>query len=151
MNGELRFGHARFDQELGRTVPVSLLVHRTRKLAVIANSFIAYRTGFSFILYMVQRNPPKHVPGLSSRPNVNVDHETLDVVDAGGRNLSTEPDFAGHGSVGWMACRYFVLELPAPGLMTVSLDWPGRHSLRVSALLESRPILEAAKKAEPLW
>ncbi len=151
MNGELRFEHARFDQELGRTVPVSLLVHRTRKLAVIANSFISYRTGFSFILYTVQRNAPKHVPGLSSRPNLSVDHETLNVVDAGGRKLSTEPDFAGHGSLGWMAYRYFVLELPALGPMIVSLDWPGRRSLRVSAPLESRPILEAAGKAEPLW
>ena len=73
------------------------------------------------------------------------------MVDAGGRKLSTEPDFAGHGSLGWMTYRYFVLELPVLGLMIVSLDWPGRRYIRVSAPLASRPILEAAAKAEPLW
>lgn len=150
MNGDLRFEYARFDQELGRTVPVSLLVHRTRKLAVIANSFIAYRTGFSFVLYTVQRNAPKYHSG-SPRPNLTVDHKTLTVVDAGGRKLPIEPDFVGHGSLGWMAYRYFVLELPRSSPITISLDWPGRRSLQVSAQLEAQPILEAAGKAEPLW
>jgi len=50
-----------------------------------------------------------------------------------------------------MTYRYFVLELPVLGLMIVSLDWPGRRYIRVSAPLASRPILEAAAKAEPLW
>ncbi len=150
MTDEIRFEHVRFDHEMGRTAPVRLLVHRTRKLAVIATSFIAYRSGFSFLLYTVQRNPPAYDPA-SRKLEPSVDYKTIAFVDASGRTLPLEPDFSGHSSRGWMECRYFVLELPSPGPITVSLDWPTRRSLRVSALLEASPILDAARKAEALW
>jgi len=148
VNDDEHLERDRFDQELGRTALVSALVHRTRKVAVIATAFTAYRTGFSFVLYTVQRNQPRKLHG---RATLRVDHETLTVIDSGGNILRTEPDYVAKGEPGWFTARYFVLELPRPGPITMSIAWPGRRAIRVSATFEAQPILEAATKAEPLW
>jgi hypothetical protein len=62
-----------------------------------------------------------------------------------------EGDEVAGGTLGWMSERYFVLGLPPPGRITISLDWPGRRSLRVSAHVDSSGVLAAAVEAEPLW
>jgi hypothetical protein len=143
-----------FDLELGKSVALSVLIHRTRRIAVVATAFIAYRKGFSFLLHQIQRQspPPRAVGAPRRRDRLSASWElNLSVKGSDGRWLDVAADVIAGGAPGWMSDRYFVMGLPPPGPFTISLDWPGRRSIRVSAEVPSSGVLAAAGEAEPLW
>jgi hypothetical protein len=143
-----------FDLELGKSVALSVLIHRTRRIAVIATAFIAYRKGFSFLLHQTQRHPPRRPAEGDHRRGSRLSHSwehNLSVTGSDDHGLEVVGDEVAGGTLGWMSERYFVLGLPPPGPITISLDWPGRRSLRVSAQVASNGVLAAATEAEPLW
>ena len=140
-----------FDLQLGQSVPLSVLVHRTRRLAVFATGFVAYRNGFSFLLYVAQRERPADSVAAKRGSNINAYNVNLLVTGPDNMRLEVEADDLGGGGAGWRQLRYFVLALPPTGPMTMTLEWPGRRSISVSVPLDSRAVLAAASKARYLW
>jgi hypothetical protein len=140
--------HEPFDLERGQGVPLALLIHRSRTLALIASGFIAYSAGFEFQLSAIRRSRPVTARGDILRGIFDLQ---LLIEAEGGRGLAIRPDDIAQGDGQWWSTRYVVLEAPPPGRLTLIVNWPARHLVATKAAFESEDLLAASRAVERLW
>lgn len=167
--------------ELGVSVPLSLVLARSDRAAVALRSATAYSTGVLFDLVAVARGLPEreanrlfqeqHLAGEEEPSDAMLrigfelpDGTRVSNLGRGRRPLdpAAEPDGpvlnpcgGGGGSAGGgrveMQHSYWLWPLPVPGLLRVYVEWPALEISLSSVEVESEPLLEAAARSQPLW
>jgi hypothetical protein len=140
--------HELFNLERGQGVPLSLLIHRSRTLALLASNFIAYSAGFEFQLSVIRRGPAPAV-----RTNFQGIFDLMIAVETeSGRQLRIREDDIGHGENDlWLSFGYVVVEPPPMGRIALIANWPARRMVDARAEFDSEILIGASRKAEKLW
>ncbi|MGH2850156.1 MAG: hypothetical protein ACRDLP_06020 [Solirubrobacteraceae bacterium] len=139
---------------------MDLVIGRTPFAAVVVSGFRCYPSGFEFSVASWRRGTPqpRGFVNVSLRyPNgttTSMDEELASRVDPaadGGLHLACQSTSSGAGDDTWKAeWRYWASPLPGPGELLFICDWPAagidHHVVRHS----TRPLLDAARRAQTL-
>lgn len=126
---------APWDTEIGRGVPLTILLARTRAWALTASGFIAYSSGFEFDVIMVRRRPP--APGSSRGRPWNPPR--LELFDGNGRQLPLRGG-GGGGSDDHMRWGIRCMAMPRSGPLRLAVREPAWAVAEVE--LDAGPLLD---------
>lgn len=156
------------DDTLGIPIEFAEILAQTDEVAVLVSGLIAFSSTLGFSLILISRLNPSRVPfhavghhpgiaepggefrfgiGLADGTKVFGDRRWLSDSSEG---YTLRPQGGGGGGRSWR--QGFLLEpLPPPGPLQFVCEWPA-YGLSESRLeLDATIILEAAKRAKPLW
>lgn len=167
--------HERPENEVGVSVPLSLVLGRTQDLAVVLTSVVAYSMGFGFDVAVRLRQPPAGEHDLfqqvSAHP-ASVDSLLLGVEYADGRRgsvldlddvgPSSGRSTSGAGRVSLVSSggggggraydqTWWVHPLPPPGPVRLVVRWDAQGLAESAVELDGAAVADAGAGAQSLW